>query len=558
MTTTVRDLMSFGVHTVQPDLTVQSLLGRLRRIGHEGYPVVEEGQVIGLLTSRDMNRAAENHLSHLTIREVMQAGEINIYLDASLGALLRMMVESDWGQIPVMDRTDKLIGIVTRTDVIKHYANLELEAVEHQIAHDEIAAVLGQPIADLIAFVANQAHHHNLTSYMVGGVVRDLLLKRPNLDIDFAFEGNAITFAKSLQAQFGGELHIHEAFVTAKWIFDDSAANHIGHPLNTLPDSIDLVTARHEFYEEPAVLPTVYNSGIKLDLRRRDFTVNALAVQLGTDGASGTIIDLFGGLDDLQQGVIRALHSLSFADDPTRSLRAVRYAHRLNFAIEPRTSALIQTALPMMGQITGERLKNELTLLLKEPQPEVAILKLQAMGILRAMHPSFIVDQQITAVFARARPYPAPTDDIDLYHWALLATCLSSESLPNIAERLLIGKRWLDVMQSANTLTLNPDEYLAGKASAITFRLDAVPILALEVAAVVLENDTHRQTLQIYRDQWRHIKPNANGNVLKSLGLPPGPRYKTLLQALRAARIDGEITSDDDEARYLQHLIESE
>lgn len=560
--TTVRELMSFGVLTVQPDELLGDVVGKLRRIGHEGYPVLKDNQIIGLLTARDMNRATENNLQHLKIHDVMLTGNIFVSPNESLSVLLRKMVETEWGQIPVIEN-NVLTGIVTRTDIIKHYAELETRIDARHISHEEFKAILGQSVAALIAFIAKQANERKDTIYIVGGVVRDLLLQRSNLDIDFAIESNAIDFAHELQKSFGGTIDTHEAFITAKWRFDETTATHIGYPLESLPEYVDLVTARHEFYEEPAVLPTVYNSGIKLDLRRRDFTINALAIKLKSNGVSGSVIDLFGGLHDLEKGVIRALHSLSFADDPTRTLRAVRYSHRLGFEIEPRTATLIETALPMMKRITGERLKNEFTLLLKEHEPEIALLRLEQMGVLQAIHPEFILKVETNKIFQQSRDIANhPVEDFETYQWMLLAICLKNpHSIDSLAERLIIGKRQANVMKTAATMIAHPNQFLVGKPSEITLRLEAQlgkqDNIILNVVYGLIENKAFQQTIEQFLNKWRYTTPTTNGNALKALGLKPGPQFKHILQELRNARIDGKIISDEDEKRYLHQLIES-
>jgi tRNA nucleotidyltransferase (CCA-adding enzyme) len=557
--TTVRDIMSFGALSVRPNQPLSELIGRLRRVGHEGYPVVEDGQILGLLTSRDLNRADVNNLTHLQVRDVMTTGNIQVAPDASVRRLPILMEESGWGQIPVVEH-NVMIGIVTRTDVIRFYAHAESQSrVERTVTHEEVISVLGEAIAGLIAFIARQAASQGHTIYMVGGVVRDLLLKRPNTDIDFVLEGNAIPFAEWLTETYGGELETHEAFGTAKWILDDVVANAIGQPLSVLPAYIDLVTARHEFYEEPAILPTVYTGGIKLDLRRRDFTVNALAIRLRAEDAGGTVIDLFGGLSDLEDGLIRALHSLSFSDDPTRTLRAVRFAHRLGFEIEERTAALIHTALPMMARITGERLKNELILLFKEPLPEVALLRLQEMGVLQAIHPQFVVDDRITEKFERRQQ--VTLDDIDvgnpeLYPWLVMALAMDRDAIQPIGKRLLLRKSSIQAMVDTASLAANLNAVLDGKPSEITKRLDMLSLQAIVAVAQCAADQAQRKTLLTYLHDWRHVQPQTTGNTLKAMGLEPGPQFRVILNQLRIARLDGLVDSATSEKAYVAQLIE--
>ncbi len=555
--TTTRDIMSFGVLTVGPQQSLSGLVDKLRRVGHEGYPVVAAGQVVGLLTSRDMNRADANNLAHLRVADVMLAGQVSVSPVTPVRLLPQYMIDSGWGQLPVIEN-NVLIGIVTRTDVIRFYAQAEAATTPaRQVTQDEIRSVFGDPAAALIAFIARHAHQHNQTIYMVGGAVRDLLLQRRNLDLDFVLEGAAIPLAQTLVADFGGDLEKHDAFGTAKWIFDAVAAAHIGQPLASLPPYIDLVTARHEFYDEPAVLPTVYTGGIKLDLRRRDFTINALAVRLGVADAGGTVIDLFGGLDDLEAGRIRALHSLSFADDPTRTLRAVRFSHRLGFEIEPRTRELIDTALPMIARVTGERLKNEITLLLHEPNPEAALPRLQQMGVLRAIHPAFELSEDASEIVRRGRERTREDVEIDgdLHRWLWLAACLPSDAIEPIGKRLLLRQNSITTMQQTARLTQQPGEWLTGAASDVTFRLDALELTSIVTAWEVLTAPEYRDTLNHYLTRWRHIHPRANGHTLRERGVPPGPIYKTVLRQLRAAWLDGEIGSEAEESDYLDQLL---
>jgi tRNA nucleotidyltransferase (CCA-adding enzyme) len=546
--TIIRDIMSIGAMTVEADTPLRDVIGKLRRIGHEGYPVVRNGEIVGLLAARDMNRADANALAHLTVGAVMMAGNVQVTPELSVRRLPALMLETGWGQIPVVEG-GSITGIITRTDVIRFYAEAESGLGDgRKISHEQVANVLGQSAASIIAFVAQQAAEQRQTVYMVGGVVRDLLLQRPNLDIDFVLEGDAIAFAKAIGAAYGGRVETHVAFGTAKWIFDDKAAANIGHNRDDLPPYIDLVTARHEFYEQPAVLPTVYTGGIKLDLRRRDFTVNALAVRLGADGAGGTVIDLFGGLVDLEKQVIRVLHSLSFADDPTRVLRAVRFSHRLGFAIDPRTADLIDTALPMLGRVTGERLRNELTLLFTEPDPATALLRLQTMGVLRAIHDTFVVTARVRDVLVAQ-----PGGDT-FFSWLLVATCMQPEAVAAMCERLMFGKNATEQLVATAKLVHTPGAYLAGTPSDVTVRLDMLPEQSIQAAMTALA-PAHRTTAERYLSVWRHVKTRVNGVDLKRMGLTPGPRFKAILNTLRAARLDGMIQSDVDEREYLAQLI---
>lgn len=557
----VSDLMSHGVQTTEADDLITDIIQQLRRIGHEGYPVLEAGKVVGLLTRRDADRALEHGLEDTRVRDVMVAGEVTLTPDDSVSQLEQLMVQSGWGQIPIVDERDTLIGIITRTDLIKHWATVHPTQPQRgdHIPPEQVAEILGKPIAALIELVAAFARQQKISLYMVGGVVRDLLLKRPNFDIDFVVEGDAIAFAEQLQANYGGFINSFRPFGTAKWQCDEKVAHELGFDLSELPNHIDFATARNEFYIHPTALPSVYNSSIKLDLHRRDFTINTLAVQLSPERVANRILDFYGGLDDLRNGIIRVLHSISFIDDPTRVLRAVRFEQRLNFQIEPRTAELIETAHPMLERITGERIRNELTLLLKEPMPEQGFRVMQQRGILQAIHPGFLFTEATAEGLYKARTlteWPTQPEDMTTLLWHILFTQSPLDQIEALGERLLFSNNLSRSFKETAMLIQEPGVLLTPDAatSEIARRLDDTPEMAL-LAAWVLHDDLPRQRIAQYLTEWRHITTKTNGNTLKEMGVTPGPHYRIILNRLREARLDGEIMDDNTEYRYLRQLL---
>ena len=561
----VEDLMSNGLQYLNADDLLIDKLSIIRRVGHEGYPVVDDNRIVGLLTRRDADRASEHQLKSLKIRDVMIEGTITIKPEDSVSNLEQLMVDSGWGQIPVVDDDEKPIGIVTRTDLIKHWAKTHPN--QHidppSITFNDIADILGDPVAQLITLIAKQVQ--DIAVYMVGGVVRDLILKRKNLDIDFVVEGDAIAFTKNLVEQYGGTIHSHKMFGTAKWILDDTLSTDLELPPESIPHHIDFATSRFEYYEQPTALPTVYSSGIKLDLQRRDFTINTLAIQMSQQSQQWRILDYYGGLDDLDEGLIRVLHSLSFIDDPTRILRAVRFSERLRFVIEPRTSQLIRSALPMLKRITGERLQNEITLLLNEDSPERGILKLQALGILEAIHPEFRVSIHLSDYFERCRyiqlPWDAKEQDITRLYWHLMIIGISASDVDEICSRLGFGRPLTESMIATSSLVENYHKFsdVQLKPSQIVHSLEKMPEIAIQVAWIVLDDhDQARLNIKDFMSKWRHQRAIINGNDLKHFGIQPGPQYKIILEKLRFGWIDGEIKNEREELSLLQQLIEQE
>jgi tRNA nucleotidyltransferase (CCA-adding enzyme) len=559
-TARIADLMSYSVQTVDVDAKITDLIQRMRRIGHEGYPVLENGQVVGLLTLRDADKVLEYGMETATVREVMHSGTITLRPDDPVALLATTMINSDWGQIPVVDEHNRLLGIVTRTDLIKHWGQNHPEntLVVSHIELETAKRVLGAEHLHLIKRVAQSAQEKGILLYMVGGVVRDLLLERINTDIDFVVEGNAIEFAESIRAEFGGRLHTYKPFGTAKWLIDNDVAHKLHLPSDTMPDHIDFASTRSELYEHPTALPTVYNSSIKLDLRRRDFTINTLAVQLSPKITMWRILDFYGGLADLKQRLIRVLHSLSFVDDPTRILRAVRFSERLQFVIEPRTAELIQTALPMLRRITGERIRHEIELLLNEPAPTRGLLKLEALGALKHIHPDFTLKPDLRKAFdPLENGYPQWSDNAALIRWHLLMAQIESTKIGNVAARLLISQSQAEDFQQTAQIAQKPVQLIQPltKPSEIDTLLAPLSEEGLVALWILLDDETVRQRIEQYHDVWRHIKPTITGHDLREQGLQPGREFGIILEQLREGWLNGDIRNADEEQLALKRLI---
>ncbi|MCS6835371.1 MAG: CBS domain-containing protein [Anaerolineae bacterium] len=554
----VADLMSHGVLTVNANELVRDAIHRLRKIGHEGYPVIEDGRVVGLLTLRDADRAVEHGLNKATLRDIMQRGEWHVRPQDSVFALEQRMVESRWGQIPVIDDEGHLLGIVTRTDLIKHWARTHPSDAPPPltISRAQLTSVLGHDLAKLIAQVAQQAQTQRLALYLVGGAVRDFFLNVASTDIDFVVEGDAIRFGQSLQAAYGGKLNSFTPFGTVKWWITDEVTDSLGLDAAHVPRHVDFVTARHEFYEHPTALPTTYSSNVKRDLERRDFTINTLAIQLSPSNASWRVLDFFGGLNDLENKRIRVLHSLSFVDDPTRMLRAVRFQHRLGFQIEPRTAELITGALPMLARITGERLKNEIALLLREDRPEEALLHLEKLDIPQHIQDGFRMDERLRHSFPLARQAQLSPDDLSQVYWHLIFFYLTPQQAQASAERLLLAQTMIHSLRQAAALRQMSD-WMAQqiRPSQVVRQLEGYHEWAIRAALLGLEDERARQTLERYWEKWRYVRPFSTGNDLKALGLPAGKHYRRILEALRDARLEGQVSSAEEEAILRDRLV---
>ncbi len=554
---TVTEIMSRGPQVLKPDTSVQKAAELMQRFGYEGYPVVEDGKVIGLLTRRAVDRAISHHLN-LKAGSLMKAGEVTVAPDDSLDTLQARMTDSDWGQIPVVE-DGKVVGIVTRTDLLKTLAPSSPHAAESNFSA-RLERALPKARLDLIRKIAEKAAEERVALYVVGGFVRDLLLERPSLDFDIVVEGDAIALANALQGAYGGRVTTHSRFGTAKWFLEGSVLR-----ADNLPEFLDFISARTEFYTSPTALPTVSRGSIKLDLHRRDFTINTLALRL--DGVHyGELHDHWGGLADLERGIVRVLHSLSFVDDPTRMLRGVRFEQRFAFDFSERTRQLMGEARPLLEKLSGDRIRHELDLILDEERAVAMFSRLMDLGLLDAISPSLERDDGLVRRLNNALNTPIPRDFGELPDIAHLSKRralgylvwllpLPLKNLRAISKKLRFPAGLKSALLITRELCDELPDLKDAKNSAWVERLDGIPSLALYAASLCPIDEDLRFALMQYLAKWRFVEPKIAGKDLQERGLQPGPRYKEILMKLRAAWLDGEVKNAEDEAELLERLL---
>lgn len=563
---TVAQIMSYGVRTIPSTTTVTEASVLMHRSGHEGYPVVEpkSGRLVGLLTRRAVDRAVSHQLEHLPVSQVMRAGLVTVRPSDPVKLVQRLMIEEGWGQVPVLadeqgdegsgPEDGRLIGIVTRTDII-NMLNDSSQPEEEANLRSLMAKSLPPAMWDMVKAASAIAADSRMPLYFVGGIVRDLLLDIRPTDIDMVVEGDAIRLAKKLRRKFGGETHSHAQFGTAKWQLSAGAWTNLSpeKSLENVPEAIDFVTARTEFYVQPSALPEVERGSIKLDLHRRDFTINTLAIRL--DGAHlGKLLDFYGGRRDLEQGIIRVLHSLSFIDDPTRILRAVRLEQRLHFVIEPRTAELINSALPMLDRVTGERIRHEIELALEEANPVPVMARLAELGVMAHIHPGLVWQEQVASQFDRLQNELSKLDlfadkSLTFYYFALWLLPLPGKVQEEVMERLRVRKTTQEDLAALVSL-LHHMALIAVDAqpSAVVkvLRPYRERVLLSALTVVGLESTAGEQIIQYLRE-WQHVQSVLNGNDLIAMGVPKGPEIGRLLEELLSARLDGRISTEQEE-----------
>ena len=366
------DVMSRPARFVAPGDTVAHAMALCQRHRQSGIQVGGRRRLVGIVTREDLDKAIGHGLSNAPVKAIMSSDVVTCTDDTPLAELHRLVATSQAGRVPVI-RDGEVIGVVTRGDVLRGLGEPEPEAHETGRALGETLLALPglEPVFEAIQAVSGGFDG----VYLVGGTVRDILLGEEHFDLDIAVEGDGIAFGRALARALGGRMTPHEKFGTAivRWA----------------GGRVDVATARTEFYDEPAALPTVEHATIRQDLFRRDFTVNAMAVSL-KGGDFGRLVDFFGGLADLEQGVLRVLHNLSFIDDPTRIFRAIRYENRYGFRMDGHTVALARACVEMglVGELSSARLRDELVALLSEQSVADSVRRLGELGLARGDAPA--------------------------------------------------------------------------------------------------------------------------------------------------------------------------
>jgi tRNA nucleotidyltransferase (CCA-adding enzyme) len=416
----------------------------------------------------------------------------------------------------------------------------------------------------LIGLIKTEAERLRLPLYIVGGSVRDLILGRGIKDLDLTVEGNSGALAEAIMKKYGGHITVQARFGTATWTLNESTLKRLNVPafLFSSPTvSFDLISARYESYEYPGALPTVKFSTIDDDLRRRDFTVNALAIRL--DGVHyGMLTDPVQGYADLENRIIRALHARSFVDDPTRIFRALRYAVRYDFGIASDTLNLINNqAFDVLSRLSGERLRHEFDLIFDEQDAGSILEQLIRLRVLEVIHPSLHMAEIRHLLMLTDQPLPEVGELLapelpsfrQTLGWVLFLLNLPDGDVETISKRLTFPATLTKAARGASSLNTNLASFRSWRPSQWTLRLEDVP--AMSVYAVYLANNI--QELRDYLTTWRNVKPYTTGYILQQRGLTPGPKFKEILTHLRMAWLDGEVNSEYEEKALLERLISS-
>jgi tRNA nucleotidyltransferase (CCA-adding enzyme) len=414
---------------------------------------------------------------------------------------------------------------------------------------------LPKEVRKLIHLAAQQASRQNVSCYLVGGFVRDMLLGAPNLDLDIVVEGDGIKFAEEIARILQVRLIRHRQFGTATLVLR--------------PESkIDITTARKEFYPEPASLPVVSPGTLKDDLFRRDFTINSLAIRI-SDKKNTELIDFFQGKNDLRQKKIRVLHESSFIDDPTRILRAIRFEQRYDFMIEPNTLRQLEkaTKMKMINRVGPQRLRGELILILKEARPLKPLKRIkELLGFsfinrnlsLTNTDFSFLSRLEKEITWFKTRYMPRRRLDSWLIYFMGMIDGLTLREAKKICRNFVFRqgeeKRILDYKRMHDNIfsLLNKRSLKPSRIYRILEPLSYEVILLIKAK---YRNENLRRHIEDFLAMYNGVCIFTKGKDLQALGLVPGPDYQKIFHKVLNARIDGQIKTRDEEIGFIKRII---
>ncbi len=562
---TARDIMSTPVKTVSAHLTMEEAGRIMLRYGHTGMPVVDGQELVGIISRRDVDKARMHDLGHAPVKGFMSRAVISVSPDTPVRELQRLMVEHEVGRLPVIE-DGRLVGIVSRTDILRTLHGDDEEIEDHELLYvsddtgtsdncrELLARRLPSRILSCLEVAGAVAEELDMTVYMVGGIVRDILLGVPNYDIDLVVEGEGLAFARALAHRLGGRARVHERFQTAVVVLPDGF-------------KIDIATARTEYYEFPAALPVVHRSSIREDLYRRDFTINTMAICLNP-GRFGELIDYFGGRKDLKECLIRILYNLSFVEDPTRILRAIRFEQRYKFQIEPETLRMARDAIDrrLLGKLSYKRILHELVLILEEKDPLPALRRMEEIGVWEYVMPEVRFDPE-TWIMLRRIPrvlgwLAEKWLNLNIRSWVLYLVVILRNSPESVTEEIIQRFRFdrdvtevvlmaRNVPRLAQEIEDNQDLTM----SALHRKLRKLSGENVAYLLLCLNKPESWEKVARYLELKQDVRVKVNGYDLKALGLKEGPVYQRILSDLYDANLDGLVKTHEEELELVKKWI---
>jgi len=558
-----KHIMSSPVRTILSMETVEQANELMLQTGHSGLPVISDNKLVGIITKKDIEKAMKHGLKNAPVKAIMSGSLRVVDVETSLTQVRRIMAEADIGRIPVL-KDGILVGIITRTDLLRatngvfnfSVSPILEEKYKSQNLKEYMQKILPSSVLNLLKLIGLYGNELGINVYVVGGFVRDLLLairsesskrkKSITYDIDVVAEGDGLLFGKYVAEQLRAKYVEHTKFHTCSIFFKNGENRTV---------RIDIATARTEYYEEAGELPKVELSTIKKDLYRRDFSINAMAIKLNSN-SFGILLDFFNCKKDLEEGRIRILYPLSFIEDPTRILRAIRFEQRFGFQIDSNTLTRLEEAVEngYLEKVTGMRIREEFEKILEEPEPLKAIKRMGKIKIIfhlfEETYYSPAIEKDLEKLFEVTEYFkknlPNYLNKVRLFHLVLyvLLQYTPEESLKKNCVRYGLPKDFIkNLMQVKNVYNKISKEvrdkeetsklsYFYEKTSG--FQNEQLIALAVKLPEELLEK-YYEYLLKIEK-----LKLSITGKDLLKKGYK-GVQIKTKLEDIKKKILNGEI-----------------
>jgi tRNA nucleotidyltransferase (CCA-adding enzyme) len=561
---TARDMMSSPVINISPERTVQEAATIMTQYNINVLTSIDDkGNLVGYISRQIVEKAVYFGLGHIPVREYLTIEVSTVGPDTPLKEIQELIIENKLRLLPVVE-DGKVVGVITRTDLLnilvggplipdflyetKHAAQFQRKKNMATMLKERLPG----RIIDLLKEFGAVADRLGYNAYLVGGVVRDVFLKRENLDIDIVIEGDGILFAQEFAGNREIKVRSHRKFGTVVLIFPDGF-------------KVDVATARIEYYESPAAPPNVETSSLKMDLYRRDFTINTLAIRLNKRDY-GNLVDHFGAVKDIREKVIRVLHNLSFVEDPTRVLRAIRFEQRFGFKIGKLTLSLMKNAVNIncFEALSGRRLFLEIKLLLMEEAPLRIIERMDEFDLLRFISPeidltvnlkTLLKDVSGVLTWFNHLYLDEPYESWKVY-WHGLTSSLDAKTLRALMKRMQMGDleiRKIVSQRSEVTRVLDKLYRFTGDDNYALYTLlsqyDTDILLYMMSKA---NNRTIRRLISKYFTRLKGTEIMLKGKDLQGMGFQPGPLYKDIFESLLEARLNRSVSTRDDEVGFVK------
>ncbi len=570
----IKDLISSPPITIESDVSCRDANNFLTRYNVNALLVTGKSgdkdgkdRLVGFITRQVIEKALYHKLDYVKVKEYMTTELSVVGSDADLPEIQQKIIENKQRILPVVD--DGVIkGVITRTDLLNVLVRQAQDETTGSLdrrtgtVHARTRNIIRfmneripERLMNILKTAGEVATEIDYSAYVAGGFVRDLFLYRANEDIDIVIEGDGIAFAKKYAEKFNARIHAHEKFGTAVIIFPDGF-------------KIDVASARMEYYKFPAALPTVEMSSIKLDLYRRDFTVNTLAIHLNPN-KFGTLIDFFAAQRDIKGKTIRVLHNLSFVEDPTRVFRAIRFEQRFGFTIGKLTSGLINNAIKMdfFKQLSGRRVFNELRQILEEENPVPAVKRLYDYKLLKMIHPSIGINEKVISLLNSVKKVLSWHDLLFLeelymkwavYFLALVRHC-DEKTSHEICTQFDLSPRQKTIICKerfrADKCLLALERTKSVKDSFLYKQIYGFKTELILYMMAVTKQKRIKKSISRYFTKLRYVTTSITGVELTKMDLKPGPIYREILEAVLYAKLDGKLKTANDELIFARNYL---